>query len=92
VTTEKGEMRRRLALCRILSASGYMIVERRRSGIRILMVERLKRRRGGHRRRAVDWIAIAFAKARRWRASFFNGSAKPLNENRTLLDPEERRG
>jgi len=83
---------RRIDLCRVLFASGYTIVARKRSGIRLWMLQRRRKPRGGHPSAGIDWVSVAFAKAKRWRASFFNGSAKPLDENRTLLDPEERRG
>ncbi len=95
MTTERARRdgrARRIAVCRVLSASGYTIVERKRSGLRLLMVERLRKRRGGHPGAGIDWVSVAFAKAKRWRDSFFKRSAKPLDKNRTLLEPEERRG
>jgi len=92
MTTENEEARLRLALCRVLFASGYTIVERKRSGLRLMMLERRRKRRGGHPRGCIDWLAIAFEKGKRWRASFFNGSAKPLDKTTLSTVLKERRG
>ena len=92
MTTEKGETRRRLALCRVLFASGYTIVERKRSGLRLMMLERRRKRRTGHPRGRTDWITVAAAKAKEWRDSVFkirrSRSMKPTLS--TVL--KERRG
>ncbi len=95
MTTERSaaEGRRRVDLCRILFASGYVIVARRRSGIRLWMVERRRKLRGGAHRSAADWLAIAAARAKRWRASLFNGSAKPLDKTLfSTVQKESREG
>jgi len=65
MTTERKGLRARWKAVRSsLSRIGYEI--REQDGFKRLVRPR--------RRRTVDWIAIAFDRGRRWRASFFKNS------------------
>lgn len=67
-TTERNGARQRLRpAVRALSAIGYETQRRKVSGILVTFI--VKRRE--KKKRVIDWIDIALAKAKRWRDSVF---------------------